>query len=154
MTITSFSASFFQPISDFKNYSYKELLSIPSAVEWKQLFTDSLSTVLNLKVNDEFWNDSLISPAGYPVKPMIILKNQQAPNSLKLSLQPSSEQVLMNVIGVLPGKSKAGEVILFSAHYDHVPPGKSRRGVAARTGGCAKSPRPRSVPHRWSQCRK
>ncbi len=121
------SASFFQPISDFKNYSYKELLSIPSAVEWKQLFTDSLPTVLNLKVNDEFWNDSLITPAGYPVKPMIILKNQQTPNSLKLSLQPSSEQVLMNVIGVLPGKSKAGEVILFSAHYDHVPPGKSRR---------------------------
>lgn len=27
---------------------------------------------------------------------------------------------LYNVVGVLPGKSKAGEIVIFSAHYDHV----------------------------------
>lgn len=31
-----------------------------------------------------------------------------------------SSHVLLNVIGVLPGKTKPTEVILFTAHYDHV----------------------------------
>jgi len=30
------------------------------------------------------------------------------------------EDVLLNVIGVLPGKSKPKELVIFSAHYDHV----------------------------------
>src|SRR5690606_17001163 len=29
-------------------------------------------------------------------------------------------QELFNVIGILPGKSKANEIIVFSAHYDHI----------------------------------
>ncbi len=32
----------------------------------------------------------------------------------------NSQYVLLNVIGVLPGKTKANEAIIFSAHYDHV----------------------------------
>ncbi len=30
------------------------------------------------------------------------------------------DKVLYNVVGVLPGKSKSDEIIIFSAHYDHV----------------------------------
>jgi hypothetical protein len=121
------SASFFQPVHDFKKYRYLEFTAIPSDLEWRQLFKDSLPLVLNLKVSDKSWSDSLKTPAGYPVKPILILKNQEAPKALNFSLQPSSEKILMNVIAILPGKSKAGEVVLFSAHYDHLPPGKSRR---------------------------
>ena len=32
----------------------------------------------------------------------------------------NSNYVLLNVVGVLPGKTRANEVILFSAHYDHI----------------------------------
>ena len=32
----------------------------------------------------------------------------------------NSSHVLLNVIGVLPGKSKVKEAIIFSAHYDHI----------------------------------
>lgn len=32
------------------------------------------------------------------------------------------QQVLLNVIGVLPGKTKPAEVVIFSAHYDHITP--------------------------------
>ena len=32
----------------------------------------------------------------------------------------NAKNILLNVIGILPGKSKANEVIIFSAHYDHV----------------------------------
>src|SRR5690606_25831661 len=30
------------------------------------------------------------------------------------------EHLFNNVIGVLPGKSKANEYVIFSAHYDHI----------------------------------
>lgn len=29
-------------------------------------------------------------------------------------------KVLMNVVGILEGRSKADEVVVFSAHYDHL----------------------------------
>jgi hypothetical protein len=32
----------------------------------------------------------------------------------------NAQNILLNVIGILPGKSKANEVVIFSAHYDHV----------------------------------
>ncbi len=31
-----------------------------------------------------------------------------------------SETTLSNVVGILPGKSKANEIVLYSAHYDHL----------------------------------
>jgi len=37
----------------------------------------------------------------------------QATNTVK-------ETVLKNVVGILPGKSKADEIVLYSAHYDHL----------------------------------
>ena len=33
---------------------------------------------------------------------------------------PGTEQKLANVIGVLPGKSKKDEYVVFSGHYDHL----------------------------------
>lgn len=33
-----------------------------------------------------------------------------------------------NIVGVLPGKSKANEYVIFSAHYDHVGVGKPING--------------------------
>ena len=32
----------------------------------------------------------------------------------------SDETILKNVIGILPGKSKKEELVIFSAHYDHI----------------------------------
>jgi Iap family predicted aminopeptidase len=41
--------------------------------------------------------------------------------------QRASENELVNVVGVLPGKTLPDEVILFSAHYDHLIPGDSKK---------------------------
>ncbi|MFN8242704.1 MAG: M28 family peptidase [Ferruginibacter sp.] len=40
---------------------------------------------------------------------------------IKLDLNP---QHLKNVVGILPGKSKANELVIFSGHYDHLGIGK------------------------------
>ena len=50
------------------------------------------------------------------------LKSFYHPFILAKELRPRgvTDSVLNNLIAVLPGKSKADEVIIFSAHYDHV----------------------------------
>lgn len=45
-----------------------------------------------------------------------------------------TEQKLANVIGILPGKSKKDEYVIFSAHYDHVGVGKPVDGDSIYNG--------------------
>lgn len=64
---------------------------------------------------------NIIVPAGSPLADILIVADLQPPQSIKLSRSNKNvSSVLYNVIGVLPGKSKQGEAVLFSAHYDHV----------------------------------
>lgn len=45
-----------------------------------------------------------------------------------------TEQELSNVVGVLPGKSKKNEYVIFSAHYDHLGIGKPQNGDSIYNG--------------------
>jgi Zn-dependent M28 family amino/carboxypeptidase len=44
------------------------------------------------------------------------------------------ESKLANVVGVLPGKSKPGEFVIFSGHYDHLGIGKPENGDSIYNG--------------------
>ncbi len=56
---------------------------------------------------------------------LFILTSNLAPTSIKLHIQNEvTEQKLKNVVGVLPGKSKKDEYVIFSGHYDHLGIGK------------------------------
>ena len=48
--------------------------------------------------------------------------------------QEISEQALSNVVGVLPGKSKKDEYVIFSGHYDHLGIGKPANGDSIYNG--------------------
>jgi hypothetical protein len=51
--------------------------------------------------------------------------NQSQPSSISLHVKNElTEQHLKNVVGVLPGKSKKEEYVIFSGHYDHLGIGK------------------------------
>lgn len=45
-----------------------------------------------------------------------------------------SEHKLSNVVGVLPGKSRKDEYVIFSAHYDHIGTGKAVEGDSIFNG--------------------
>ena len=45
-----------------------------------------------------------------------------------------AEAKLANVVGVLPGKSKAAELVVFSGHYDHLGIGKPQNGDSIFNG--------------------
>lgn len=45
-----------------------------------------------------------------------------------------NESKLANIVGVLPGKSKPGEFVIFSGHYDHLGIGKADKGDSIYNG--------------------
>jgi len=52
---------------------------------------------------------------------VMILSESLAPESYQIEITNLAEKKsLSNVIGVLPGKAKKNEVVVFSAHYDHL----------------------------------
>lgn len=56
--------------------------------------------------------------------PLIIVLHEKADRFQIQVTQEVEEQHLANVVGVIPGKSKKDEYVVFSAHYDHLGIGK------------------------------
>lgn len=60
-------------------------------------------------------------PAGKPNSNILIVGRKDELSSLQISPNKKfSNSVLYNVIGMIPGRGLPEEVIIFSAHYDHV----------------------------------
>ena len=59
------------------------------------------------------------------VSQVFILTTNLSPSSISLHIKNElTEQRLKNVVGILPGKSKKDEFVIFSGHYDHLGIGK------------------------------
>lgn len=66
---------------------------------------------------------------------VIFMLGTQAPISFSFEAEHTvSEQKLANVVGVLPGKSRKSEYVIFSAHYDHIGIGKPVNGDSIYNG--------------------
>jgi len=60
-------------------------------------------------------------PAGGLQQDFLIVCADKQPDSLKLSAVPGyHSNTGYNIVGLLPGRTKADEVLVFSAHYDHM----------------------------------
>ena len=66
---------------------------------------------------------------------VFILSNKTAPKKIKIKAkQVISEVPMKNVVGMLPGKTKPKEYVIFSAHYDHLGIGKPENGDSIYNG--------------------
>jgi hypothetical protein len=66
---------------------------------------------------------------------LVLILTNQAPEDFSIeSVHEITEQKLANVVGVLPGKSKKNEYVIFSAHYDHIGVGKPVEGDSIYNG--------------------
>jgi Peptidase family M28 len=64
------------------------------------------------------------------VSQIFILTGNLNPAAINLQIQNQlTEQKLKNVVGVLPGKSKKEEYVVFSGHYDHLGVGKPDKNM-------------------------
>jgi Zn-dependent M28 family amino/carboxypeptidase len=61
---------------------------------------------------------------------VFILTGNLSPAAINLQIQNQlTEQKLKNVVGILPGKSKKDEYVVFSGHYDHLGIGKADKNM-------------------------
>jgi peptidase M28-like protein len=52
---------------------------------------------------------------------LVFISGVTAPSAFALTLNKKVEQMpLKNVVGIIPGKSRPEEIVIFSAHYDHL----------------------------------
>lgn len=52
---------------------------------------------------------------------VVYVLNESAPQSFRVNFTNTIEELpLSNIVGVLPGRSKKDEIVIFSAHYDHI----------------------------------
>lgn len=59
--------------------------------------------------------------AQSPSATVLVLSAENAPETFSVALTYSLKKLpLFNVAGMIPGKSKAGELVIFSGHYDHL----------------------------------
>ena len=116
------SAAFFQPVFRPGNFLYTEMTAGPDSTEWVKIFEANQPQVINFNIQNDSLLKQVIIPSAIPANPILIVKNKPTLQSMKLDLVPESEKVLMNIVGIIPGKSLAQEVIMFSAHYDHLSP--------------------------------
>ena len=66
---------------------------------------------------------------------VFILSNITAPQKFKIKAKHAIDEIAMtNVVGILPGKTKPGEYVIFSAHYDHLGIGKPENGDSIYNG--------------------
>lgn len=66
---------------------------------------------------------------------VFVLTNSTSPEKFKINAEHIIEDVSMaNVVGVLPGKTKPDEYVIFSAHFDHLGIGKPVNGDSVYNG--------------------
>ncbi|MEO7309185.1 MAG: M20/M25/M40 family metallo-hydrolase [Chitinophagaceae bacterium] len=94
-----------------------------------QKLKDIVYQLLDDSLNGRFWNtkDAVKASeiiAGYIKKSELRWLNYTNEYFYDIRFEDAAGPLLRNVIGILPGKSDKNEVVIFSAHYDHL--GKER----------------------------
>lgn len=65
---------------------------------------------------------------------VFVLGNELPKNFTITAKHDVKEQKLANVVGIIPGKSKKDEYVIFSGHYDHIGVGKAVNGDSIYNG--------------------
>lgn len=66
---------------------------------------------------------------------IIFVLGDQSPKTFAFDVVQEIEKItLSNVVGIIPGKSKKGEEVIFSAHYDHLGIGAPQAGDSIYNG--------------------
>lgn len=69
------------------------------------------------------------------ISTIFILSNTNAPQKFKIKAKHKIEEVpMINVVGMLTGKTKPNEYVIFSGHYDHLGIGKPENGDSIYNG--------------------
>jgi Zn-dependent M28 family amino/carboxypeptidase len=105
-----------------------EIVSIPRGAnfvnEWRKYSASAKNTVVFVDSTHEqiFGRATQRGGQFYQTQPNIVFViSNETPSRFKIeATQELTEMPLANVVGIIPGKSKANEYVIFSGHYDHL----------------------------------
>ena len=87
-------------------------------------FTDNIPMLIWFSENpvvDSVTRRSLVMLKEVHHKKILIVKHAQRPKKIVIEADPFyKNNILFNIVGMIPGKSRAREIVIFSAHYDHI----------------------------------
>ena len=92
--------------------------------EWRKMMSSTKNTIVFVDTTHATIFARATQRGGqlYQTQPNLILVLQnEIPTSFAIeATQEITEMPLANVVGIIPGKSKANEYVIFSGHYDHL----------------------------------
>jgi hypothetical protein len=92
--------------------------------EWRKMMTSTKNTIVFVDSTHETMMMRVGQRGGqlYQTQPSVIFIIQNEKSSIFSieATQEITEMPLANVVGIIPGKSKANEYVIFSGHYDHL----------------------------------
>lgn len=92
--------------------------------EWRKYLSATKNTIVFVDSTHEpiFTRATQRGGQFYQTQPNIVfIISNQTPTKFKIEVtQDLTEMPLANVVGIIPGKSKANEYVIFSGHYDHL----------------------------------
>lgn len=92
--------------------------------EWRKMMTSTKNTIVFVDTTHATMIMRVSQRGGqlYPGQSSVIfVLHNDKPSSFTIdATQEITEMPLANVVGVLPGKSKTNEYVIFSGHYDHL----------------------------------
>jgi Zn-dependent M28 family amino/carboxypeptidase len=105
-----------------------EIASIPRGAnfvnEWRKYLSATKNTVVFVDSSHEqiFARATQRGGQFYQSQPNVVfIISNETPTKFKIeATQELTEMPLANVVGIIPGKSKANEYVIFSGHYDHL----------------------------------
>jgi hypothetical protein len=105
-----------------------EIASIPRGAnfinEWRKMMTSTKNTIVFVDSTHETMMMRVGQRGGqlYQTQPSVIfiIQNEKSSTFSIEATQEITEMPLANVVGIIPGKSKANEYVIFSGHYDHL----------------------------------
>jgi Zn-dependent M28 family amino/carboxypeptidase len=115
------------PISDSEVYRIEKILSSDD-MQGRKIYTPGIEKAASF-ISDEFRNTGLIPFPGMKDFRQSFSKKEPLSGELK-----DSTHILTNLVGILPGKSKPDEYVIFSAHYDHLGIGRAIAGDSVFNG--------------------
>ena len=97
---------------------------------------DNLLVLVDKSFANSFGNLNRLKNSMFKTNTSVVfvLAEKEPTNYEVASTHEITEQKLANVVGIIPGKSKKDEYVVFSGHYDHIGVGKPVNGDSIYNG--------------------
>ncbi|MDB5013359.1 MAG: peptidase [Daejeonella sp.] len=100
---------------------FKRYQSILQSNKSVLVLVDEVHTDAFKRLRERSLQNKFIDPADDQKTTAVFILGNELPKTYSISFKNQLQDVpLYNIAGILPGKSKAKELVIFSAHYDHL----------------------------------